>query len=83
MSLDLAIEDATKRFVDDYLSKLGAVAPQYLTPADAATYLGLSAKQLEAWRGRGEGPPYTKLDRAVRYNRADLDEWMSGRRCGL
>ncbi|MEM6857564.1 MAG: helix-turn-helix domain-containing protein [Pseudomonadota bacterium] len=69
-----------KRAVDEYLNELGAVAPQYLAPADAATYLGLSAKLLEAWRGRGEGPPYTKLDRAVRYNRADLDEWMTTRR---
>ena len=26
--------------------------------------------------GRGDGPPYIKLSRAVRYHRPSLDQWM-------
>lgn len=79
MSIESAIEKTARDAVDAYLKRIEPVAPTYLNPADAATYLGLSHKQLEAWRQRGEGPAYTKLDRAVRYCRQDLDEYMSAR----
>lgn len=79
MSIEAIIEKTARDAVDAYLKRIEPVAPAYLSPADAATYLGLSAKQLEGWRHRGEGPPYTKLDRAIRYCREDLDEFMSAR----
>lgn len=44
----------------------------YLTTREAAALLGLSVRGLEAMRKRGQGPPYKRIGRAVRYLRADL-----------
>ena len=45
--------------------------------ADAATYLGLSGRTLEAKRVTGGGPKFLKLGRAVRYDVDDLDAWLA------
>ena len=49
-------------------------------PTDAANYLGLAVQTLSRWRVEGGGPPYLKLGSRVRYDRADLDEWLDQRR---
>ena len=54
--------------------------PTYLSTRQAADLLGLSPRTLERYRGAGEGPPYMKRGRQVRYVRVDLDEWMEGGR---
>lgn len=46
------------------------------TERDAAAYLNVSHRTLQAWRLRGGGPRYLKLGAAVRYDRADLDAWL-------
>jgi hypothetical protein len=55
------------------------VASEYMSTRQAAQYLNLSRQYLEAarYRGDGSGPPYIKLERAVRYRRSVLDAWMS------
>jgi predicted DNA-binding transcriptional regulator AlpA len=54
-------------------------ASVYLTTPEAAEYLRLSKQFLEGarYRADGSGPPYIKLERAVRYRRSALDEWMT------
>jgi predicted DNA-binding transcriptional regulator AlpA len=54
----------------------------YLKTEQAAEYLGLKKATLEFYRSRGGGPRFLKLGgtRAVRYLRADLDEWARRRR---
>jgi len=52
----------------------------YMDTPEAAKYLGVSPQYLEGARHRGEGPPYSKLVRRVKYTRADLDAWMASRR---
>jgi excisionase family DNA binding protein len=47
-------------------------APEYLTTVEAAALLGVTVKGLEALRARGEGPPFIRVGRAVRYRRDDL-----------
>lgn len=47
----------------------------YFDTRVAAHYLGLSHHTLEIWRHKGEGPPFVKLGRAVRYRRDVLDQW--------
>jgi hypothetical protein len=52
-----------------------------LTPDEAARELnrsgGLSARTLERWRARGDGPPFVRLGRRrVFYRRADLVAWV-------
>ena len=50
-----------------------------LDTTEAARYTGLKKSTLDQWRSRGEGPKFVKLGRAVRYRRADLDEWIDSR----
>jgi hypothetical protein len=51
----------------------------YLTTTEAAEYIRVSKQFLEIARHRGDGPPYIKLARAVRYHRPSLDQWMLAR----
>jgi excisionase family DNA binding protein len=52
----------------------------YLTPQQAADYLAVSPRTLEAWRINGGGPTYHRLTpRAVRYRREELDSWLAAR----
>jgi hypothetical protein len=43
-----------------------------LNESQAAEFLGLSVRTLQAWRVRGCGPRYTKIGRSVRYQRRVL-----------
>ena len=45
---------------------------QAINEAQAAEFLGVSVRTLQAWRVRGGGPPYVKIGRAVRYQRRAL-----------
>lgn len=50
---------------------------EYLSTREAAAVLGVSTKCLEAWRSRGEGPPFSHVGRAVRYPNAALHAWVT------
>ena len=59
-----------------------ALARTYLSPAEAAQYLGITTRTLAEWRRTGRGPAYVRLagpTSRVRYDRADLDRWMRAR----
>jgi predicted DNA-binding transcriptional regulator AlpA len=43
-----------------------------LNENQAAEFLGLSTRTLQAWRVRGGGPRYVKIGRSVRYQRREL-----------
>jgi predicted DNA-binding transcriptional regulator AlpA len=47
---------------------------------DAAQYLGLAESTLAKMRLRGDGPRYAKAGRAVIYERAELDRWLTSLR---
>lgn len=47
-----------------------------LNERQGASYLGMSVHTLRQWRFRGVGPEYLKLGTAVRYRKADLDNFM-------
>jgi predicted DNA-binding transcriptional regulator AlpA len=47
----------------------------WLRPPAAARYLGISASTLAKWRLRGFGPKWTKLSKAVAYDRSALEEF--------
>jgi len=49
----------------------------YLTPNQAAEYIGLSTSTLAKMRHRGDGPRYMKVGNRVRYAVADLDAFMA------
>ena len=51
---------------------------RYLTPAQAAAYLGLTEAGLETMRKEKRGPLYSRpSNKLVRYRIADLDGWLA------
>jgi hypothetical protein len=48
----------------------------YLTPHEAADYLKSSTSTLAKRRLNGDGPSFTRIGRAIRYRKVDLDGWM-------
>ena len=81
-TIERVAQCAAERAVAEALSRFPIPAVEYLNTDQAAIYLGLSPEFLEIARHRadGSGPNYTKLPRAVRYHRADLDAWMGNLR---
>ncbi len=47
-----------------------------LTTREAAEHVRLSETQLERLRQRGDGPPYIKIGRSVRYRDGDIAIWL-------
>jgi predicted DNA-binding transcriptional regulator AlpA len=50
-----------------------------LTAKEAAKTLKVSLSWLAKARMRGDGPPYIKLGRSIRYTEAALIQWMKSR----
>lgn len=50
----------------------------FLNTEQAAFYLGLSARKVQAMRAAGDGPPFRRHSRYVRYHIDDLDRWSEG-----
>lgn len=48
-----------------------------LTPKEAAKILKLSTRTLERLRVSGNGPTFSKLGGAVRYEHAQVTEWIN------
>lgn len=53
---------------------------EYLSPAEAATFVGLSKQQLDIHRMQGGGPAFHKVGRRVLYAVSDLHAWMASHR---
>jgi len=52
-----------------------------INKADAAQYLGVSVRTLEAWISKGTGTlPYVKIGRMVRYRMDDLAAFIEAGR---
>lgn len=55
-------------------------APPLMNEHEAARSLSLAVPTLRKWRVHGGGPPFLKLNRAVRYDPSDLSAWLAARR---
>jgi predicted DNA-binding transcriptional regulator AlpA len=55
---------------------LHASAAVLLTPCETAERLKVSLSWLAKARMRGDGPPFIKIGRAIRYSEAELLQWM-------
>lgn len=53
-----------------------------LTRSEVHTYFGLTQRFLEVAAVKGNGPPFVKLGRAVRYRVGDVREWIEARKVG-
>jgi phage terminase Nu1 subunit (DNA packaging protein) len=53
---------------------------EILNEKQAADYLGVTARALQAWRYRGGGPRFIRISaRCIRYRQDDLEQWLSER----
>jgi predicted DNA-binding transcriptional regulator AlpA len=50
-----------------------------MTPKEAAAILKVSLSWLAKARMRGDGPPYIRVGRSIRYAEAALIQWMKSR----
>jgi hypothetical protein len=50
-----------------------------LIPKEAARYLRVSLSWLAKARMRGDGPPFIRIGRSIRYAEATLAQWMKSR----
>ena len=48
-----------------------------LGEVQAAKFLNLSTRTLQAWRCQGFGPTFVRAGRAIRYRKADLLSWVA------
>jgi predicted DNA-binding transcriptional regulator AlpA len=60
-------------------TKTGAGFERLLFPQDAANFLGISLSWLAKSRMTGDGPPYLKIGRSIRYSDAALVQWLKSR----
>lgn len=51
-------------------------AQEVMTTAEAAAFLQCSIQHLEISRVRGDGPPFSRLGRLVRYRKSALLRWL-------
>jgi predicted DNA-binding transcriptional regulator AlpA len=54
------------------ITSIAADPDAALNEIQAAEFLGVSTRTLQAWRVSGRGPRYCKIGRAVRYQRREL-----------
>lgn len=45
-----------------------------------ASYIGMSESWLRQSRLRGDGPPFFKIGRSVRYQKPQIDAWLEDHR---
>jgi len=61
------------------ISKTSIGIQRLLTPKEAADLLRVSMSWLAKARMRGDGPPYLRIGRSIRYSEAALLQWMKSR----
>jgi predicted DNA-binding transcriptional regulator AlpA len=73
------IEEADRRVLPPDTSLKSFSQPHYrerlLTPREAAVFLRVSESWLAKARMRGDGPPYVKIGRSIRYPEGALLQW--------
>ena len=50
----------------------------YMTPKEAADYVRSSTSTLAKRRITGQLPNFSRIGKAIRYRKSDLDAWMNG-----
>ena len=69
-----------EKTVQTVLEQLAQAHPVFRSVFDtkqAAQYLSASPSFLNRLRSKGKGPPYIQIESAIRYQRIDIDAWLS------
>jgi len=59
---------------------MSAAQRRLMTPNEVSDYLAVPVGTLYQWRHRGDGPPAYRVGRHLRYDEADLVEWLRQQR---
>ncbi len=59
----------------------GMSLPELLTEKQVSERWNVSLNTLRFWRSTGDGPPYVKLGRSVRYNVSALEKYLRRNTC--
>ncbi len=51
-----------------------------LTTPEAASILDISPRTLEKSRSHGDGPPFYKIGRSVKYRKDEVEAWLASRK---
>jgi hypothetical protein len=54
-----------------------SVPVRWVCERDLALYLGLSERTLQGWRLRNIGPPFRRLNSAIRYDLRAAEQWAA------
>jgi predicted DNA-binding transcriptional regulator AlpA len=65
--------------IEEAATKTATGFERLLTARDAANLLRLSPSWLAKARMRGDGPPYVKLGRSIRYTETGILHWTRSR----
>lgn len=79
--LEQIIEDVAEKAATLAARRVLADCPiprRYLSSKEASIYLSLSVDALQLWRKQGQGPPYLRVYRSIRYDVQALDSWVTG-----
>jgi hypothetical protein len=73
----LPFQVAGKQAMDDEIARAAKAKKgcPFLSTEQAAFYLGLSARKMQAMRTSAAGPSFRRHSRYVRYHIDDLDSW--------
>lgn len=57
-----------------------ALLNELLNDTAVAKRLGVDPKTLQNWRCRGNGPPFVRVGRLVRYEPESIQQWIESQR---
>ncbi|WP_308159221.1 helix-turn-helix domain-containing protein [Curtobacterium sp. ISL-83] len=81
-ALRALIRDEVQKALSEHMCSCEPPAPvldpgDMVSSAEAGALLGVSVKTLANWRSSGSGPRFSKRGRVVRYQRAELEQWLT------
>ena len=73
-----------KFYIDRWADQIAAViaadeSAALLSTAELAKFLRISEQFLATARCRGEGPPWVRIGRSIRYQKTDVVRWLNER----
>lgn len=78
LPLHTPIEEQTRK--EPILATATDPRRDILTPAEVADWLGVTVQTLNTWRYTRTGPSFTKLGRMIRYEREQVEKFISAGR---
>jgi hypothetical protein len=60
----------------------GTLTPTLVSAEEFADMIGVTTRTLRLWRFRGEGPPFHRLGKLIKYDVSpggQVDQWLSSR----